>query len=139
MTAGNPISRATVLQRSKLWVTTKPPYSQSAYAPDPEGRMYRTDCSGYMSMCVNATQSYSTRSMGTILHPIHKEDLLPGDFLAAYDWHVVLFVRWNNTARTQYLAREATSTIGTTVERLLPYPHYTHQNEYFPMRYNKIY
>lgn len=137
-TVGGKITRAEVLERSAFWVANPVPYSQTAYAPDQQGRLYRADCSGFVSMSLHADRSYSTRTIGQVAHKISKQDLRPGDFLNAYDWHVVLFVRWENTAHTKYLAREQTSAVGGTVERVLPYPHYTHQSDYVPMRYNLI-
>lgn len=135
---GGPITRSEVLQRSLYWVNNPVPYSNDNYVPGPDGKTYRADCSGFVSMSLHATRSYSTRTIGEISHPITKAELKPGDFLNAYDWHVVLFVRWTDAKHTKYLAREQTSAVGGTVERVLPYPHYTHQSEYVPMRYNFI-
>jgi SH3 domain protein len=40
------ITRDEIIERGMYWINKKVPYSQSAYYPDPQGRKYRTDCSG---------------------------------------------------------------------------------------------
>src|SRR5690348_11731864 len=63
--AGGPITGMQVILRAQDWVQKNPTYSQSAYiaGPDADGKTYRTDCSGYVSMTWHLTSSYSTRTL----------------------------------------------------------------------------
>ncbi|MEY9862746.1 hypothetical protein ABH935_008394 [Catenulispora sp. GAS73] len=54
---GGPITSAEMMSRAQLWVDNAVPYNQNASAPDPEGRQYRTDCSGYVSMAWHLSDS----------------------------------------------------------------------------------
>src|SRR6266536_1233220 len=50
-----PISRSEIISRGEYWISRHVPYSMDATYPDPEGTPYRTDCSGFVSMCIHIT------------------------------------------------------------------------------------
>lgn len=80
------ISRKEILQRANYWVSRHIPYSMSKTYPDPQGRRYRTDCSGFVSMALHANSpGYSTVSLPEIAKPISWSDIKPGDLVALSD------------------------------------------------------
>src|SRR4051794_36361487 len=99
-----------------------------------------TDCSGFVSMAWKLGRSYSTRTLGAVSRPITKAALKPGDALLSYDNHVVLFVLWADTAHIRYVGREQTSSITPTgtIERTIPYPYFTRQSSYHPVRADNV-
>lgn len=137
-TRGGPISRDEIISRTDAWVESGMPYSRDSYAPDGDGHTYRQDCSGFVSLALHASRSYSTRTIHEISVPITKNQLQPGDYLNSADHHVVLFLGWANEDRTRYLAREASSVKGGTLERTVPYPYYSRESTYQPMRYQNV-
>ena len=115
------------------------PYSQSKWAlesgspvptsaPEPSVAGYRTDCSGFASLCWNLRDSKgrpysaSTYTFGLNnsslfkLVPLAKNDLEPGDMLlASAVWgatspHAIIFNGWADDARTKFWALEQTKT-----------------------------
>lgn len=131
------------------------PYSQSKYALQsgaPVGTSsqgWRTDCSGFVSMCLNLRSSSSvpystwTHEMATTpskYYLITTAQLLPGDFMLAADtWgsgspHVALWCGWANDAHTKYWALEQTSssTHSGTIYHVRDYPGSAY---YRPYRY----
>lgn len=122
------------------------PYSQSRYAREDGSSVgthsaqgYRTDCSGFVSMCLNlrytsgAPYSATTRIFATNpskYYQITKDQLQPGDFMLASDvWgssgpHAALFIGWANEAKTQYWTVEQTTTKdhNGTIHRIRDYP-----------------
>ena len=142
------ISRDLVIDRGKVWVnytytdpkthkkTTSVPYSQSRWAyetgamvptstSNPSAVGYRTDCSGFASMCLNLRDSKgrpysaSTAEFGAKgskkYFQIAKSQLLPGDMiLKSTVWgapvgHAIIFAGWVDAAQTQFWALEQTS------------------------------
>ena len=57
---GGAISRDEVIERAQFWVDWRVPYSQSSWYPDPQGRHYRQDCSGMVSMAWHLSTSLAT-------------------------------------------------------------------------------
>jgi hypothetical protein len=96
------ISRTAVLSRAQSWIDSPVKYSQSTYHLG-----YRTDCSGYVSMCWKTGSSWSTRSFHAVSHPIAASRLTPGDALLKKGYHIRLFYGWVDDARTQYVAYES--------------------------------
>jgi hypothetical protein len=95
------ITRAEVIQRAAtLWPLGHVPYSQTHY----RNPGWRTDCSGYVSMCLDlAKPGLSTVTLVTEGHisEISSGELLPGDLVGRCGagtggdhGHVVLFDRW---------------------------------------------
>jgi len=88
-------------------------YNQGRYTPGPDGKSYRDDCSGYVSMLTGMTASPYTGLMVDTSYStaISKADLTFGDIIIAppvdaRGGHVVLFDRWVNDARTVYRGHE---------------------------------
>ena len=166
------ISRETVLARGRVWlkavrvdpvtktVTVGVPYSQSKWALE-NGSVpptstpyagYRTDCSGFASLCWNLKNSsgkpYSTSTyeMGKNNSPyfkltaIRQSDLQPGDLiLKSKVWytgsgggHAIIFAGWSKSDKSEYWALEQTSP-GTKYSRR-PYG----QTGYRPFRLNGV-
>lgn len=141
-TPGAPISRDQVLDRASHWVNNPVPYSMKAYAPDHQGRDYRTDCSGFVSLSWHLDTSATTSTLTDYSTQISPENLEPGDVLNVKAGvqgrkvgHVRLFVRWANDAKTEYVAWEQTPP--QTVQRT-----YSLQDNldegYVPLRYDNI-
>jgi hypothetical protein len=80
------ISRSTVLSRAQSWVDSPVRYSQSRYHSG-----YRTDCSGYVSMCWATGTSWSTRSFYRVSYSIRASQLQPGDAMLKKGSHIRLF------------------------------------------------
>ena len=97
------ISRDAVLARAQTWVDSPVPYSQSKYFGG-----YRTDCSGYASMCWQTGTSWATSSFYHVTHRIAVATLMPGDAMLKAGYHIRIFYGWVDTAHTQYVAYEQT-------------------------------
>ena len=70
------ISRNSVLARAQTRVDSPVKYSQKRHYLG-----YRTDCSGYVSMCWKTETSWSTRSFNSVTRRISASQLKPGDAL----------------------------------------------------------
>ena len=92
------ITRATVLDRAQRRIDLPVGYSQSKYYAG-----YRTDCSGYVSMCWATGSSYNTRTFYQVTHRISVADLRPGDALLKKGYHIRLFYGWLDDAHTTYI------------------------------------
>lgn len=149
------ISRDTVLARGSVWVAKNVPYSQSRYARvdgslvpttglsawKQSRRGYRTDCSGFVSMCLGITNggypnSYSTSTFDRVLTAITKTELLPGDVILRQG-HVLLFVRWVDASRRAFISYEERGTAYGTVWTTRTYADMVSWG-YRPYRYNRI-
>jgi hypothetical protein len=97
------ISRDTVLARAQAWVDHPVPYSQAKHHGG-----YRTDCSGFVSMCWATGTSWSTRSFHVVTRRIRADQLMPGDALLHAGHHIQLFYGWVDDARTTYVCYEQT-------------------------------
>lgn len=114
------ISRKEILSRGEYWVSRHVPYSMSAYYPDPNGRKYRTDCSGFVSMALHASApGLSTVSLPEIAKPISWNDIQPGDFVGTLGsgtggaaGHVTLFKSWADSSKKEYNTLECRGTYG---------------------------
>jgi hypothetical protein len=104
--------RKTVLQRGLSWFDQKVPYSQSK---SHEG--YRTDCSGFVSMCWDLGTSFTTADFvagegdDSLLKSF--DDLVPGDAMVRRvggSGHVVLFAGWQDAKHTSACVVEEEST-----------------------------
>jgi hypothetical protein len=98
------IPRDATLARGMSWVNAEVTYSQArTYAG------YRTDCSGFVSMCWSTGTSYNTKTLYKVSRPIGVGELLPGDAILKAGHHVRLFAGWVDATRTRYVAYEETS------------------------------
>jgi hypothetical protein len=100
-TVGGPITNTEVLARAAYWLSLSPPYLSSGSAPDPQGRNYRTDCSGLVDMAWHLASGPNTDALATSTYttPIAGSALQPGDLLdyvvsGAPDHHAILFDAW---------------------------------------------
>lgn len=126
--------RRQILARAEHWVNQHVPYNQGLWH---EG--YRTDCSGYVSMCWGLRDSMVTSTMPQISHRIAKEDLRAGDVLLNTDvasGHVILFDRWADYAHNSYVGFELCPQ--GTLHHVIPYPYYGGFGVYEPYRYNNV-
>lgn len=96
------IPRTTVLARAHSWVKKPVKYSQSKYHLG-----YRTDCSGYVSMCWDTKRSWSTATFHAVTHPISVSELKPGDAMLRKGYHIRLFHHWLNRSHTRYATYES--------------------------------
>ncbi|MEU6312712.1 peptidoglycan-binding protein [Streptomyces sp. NPDC047014] len=133
------IDRTTIINRAKLWLDAKVPYSMSEYWTDG----YRQDCSGYVSMAWNLGSNEWTGSLASFATKITKEQLLPGDMLLFHNpadpnngSHVVIFGGWVDETRTHYVAYEQTRP--TTRKLATPYGYWANAAKYVPYRFNGV-
>ncbi|MFE7135533.1 FG-GAP-like repeat-containing protein [Streptomyces sp. NPDC057638] len=96
------ISRSEVIARARFWLGKGIPYNQQGSYPDQDGRNYRTDCSGYVSMAWHLGTSATTQTLPGYSHEIARRDLKPGDILNSFYDHVILFDKWEDAARTTF-------------------------------------
>ena len=104
--------RRTAIERGFGWLDANVPYSQSqSYSG------YRTDCSGFVSMCWELGTSYTTAnfiqdtgewsSLGSF------GELSPADAMVyrrGSSGHIMMFVGWNDAAQTEACVLEQAST-----------------------------
>jgi hypothetical protein len=104
-------ARRTAIERGFAWYDARVPYSQSRSHGG-----YRTDCSGFVSMCWQTGTSYTTASYmaGAASSSLGSyNDLLPADALvyrAGSHGHIVLFLGWNDDAHKSACVLEQAST-----------------------------
>ena len=67
------VTRSEAIDRAQAWVDAKVPYSQTSYYQG-----YRQDCSGYVSMAWELSQSYVTQDFPSFCTKISKSDLKKG-------------------------------------------------------------
>lgn len=104
--------RQTALSRGFSWWDAQVPYSQTRYHGG-----YRTDCSGFVSMAWQLGTSYTTadfvRGGGQSFLLGSYDGLRPGDALVRRSngaGHMVMFLGWNNAAKTSACVIEQNST-----------------------------
>ena len=135
--------RAAIIDRAQTWVDQGVPYDMGAYHPDPEGKNYRTDCSGYVSMAWGLDDSLSTVTLPDVSHEISKDELKPGDILLkggpgteGANGHVVIFNGWTDDDKTAYHALEENGSLGS-VAHDVSYP-YDQDDSFVPYRLNGL-
>ncbi|PKX89972.1 putative NlpC/P60-like cell-wall peptidase [Aspergillus novofumigatus IBT 16806] len=114
------ITRKEIISRGEYWVSRHVPYSMNKVYPDPQGRKYRTDCSGFVSMALHANSpGYSTVSLPEIAKAISWNDLKPGDLVGTLGpgtggaaGHVTLFLSWADSSKKEYNTLECRGTYG---------------------------
>ncbi|MBG6066672.1 hypothetical protein [Micromonospora ureilytica] len=96
------IARSETTTRSQFWVTGRFTYTQTGtWAPDPQGRTYRRDCSGLVSMAWHLPSSRTTSTFASWSGKFYLpglNDLRRGDALLR-SGHIELFVGWVNPSR----------------------------------------
>ncbi len=110
-----PITRAEVLARGRYWTSQGVPYSMSGYTNDPQGKIYRTDCSGLVSMSLHLDDSLSTVTLPSQCYQISKAELKPADIVgnlgggtAGAAGHVMIFNGWVDESMTTFRTIEET-------------------------------
>ena len=124
------ITRPTVLTRAQSWVDHPVVYSQAKYHLG-----YRTDCSGYVSMCWDTGTSWATASFSAVTHSIKASELKPGDAMLKKGYHIRLFHHWVDGSHTSYVAYEAGSMVAVVRVHSLSSDL---NSGYVPTRYNGI-
>lgn len=145
---GRPIRRSEIIDRAESWLRPSVAYSQTRFHHTEHG-VYRTDCSGYVSMAWGLPGIPPDRHGGLdtvgllqVSAVIDRTDLLAGDILlnaggAKATRHATIFHEWADTARTAYWGFE--QAIGTgTIHRLISYPHESSVEHYLPYRNKHI-
>ena len=104
--------RKTAIERGFAWYDAQVPYSQSQQYGG-----YRTDCSGFVSMCWELGTSYTTASFvedGAEWSSLGSfDELVPADamvYRSGKSGHIVMFVGWNDAAKTEACVLEQAST-----------------------------
>ncbi|WP_328952603.1 hypothetical protein [Kitasatospora purpeofusca] len=99
---GGKVTRSQALVRAQAWVNQSVPYSTNGltapyswWSDSQTGGRYRQDCSGFVSMAWELTESPSTLGLPSYSTAINKYDLQPGDILNSSE-HVVLFAGWRD-------------------------------------------
>lgn len=135
---GGAISRSEVLSRAQNWINRGIWYSESNYATDIQGKSYRTDCSGFVSMAWHLQNSEVTWTLPNFATKLSSYDQLqPGDMIDHTSTHVVLFVRWADSAHTSAVIDEEAHT-GTKARQITYSRSYLSSNGFVPYRYNHI-
>lgn len=101
---------------------------------------YRTDCSGFVSMCWGLPKPGSaTYGIGYYSVRTTKQDLKAGDALICPGQHVTLFVEWTDVNRkTSYFGMEEANARLGTVKRIIPYPFFDNKECYYPIKFNNV-
>lgn len=141
---GRPIRRSEIIDRAESWLRPSVAYGQTRFHHNEYG-IYRTDCSGYVSMAWGLPGRPPDRHGGLdtvgllqVSVDIDRADLLAGDILlnagdAKATRHVIIFHEWADPDRTAYWGFE--QAIGTgTVHRLIGYPYDSSVEHYLPYR-----
>jgi hypothetical protein len=104
--------RRTAIERGFRWYDAGVSYSQSR-----SYQGYRTDCSGFVSMCWQLGTSYTTLDFSNGGGESEKlasyESMLPGDAIVRRSngaGHIVLFLGWNDRAHSSACVLEQAST-----------------------------
>jgi hypothetical protein len=124
------ITRDAVFARAQSWVDKPVAYSQARHHLG-----YRTDCSGYVSMCWATGTSWSTSTFHAVTRRITTTQLKPGDAMLKKGYHIRLFEGWTDDTHTQYVAYEANTLVA--VVRVHSLAEDLHAG-YVPVRYNRI-
>ncbi|WP_228282559.1 C40 family peptidase [Brevibacterium atlanticum] len=135
--------RDEIISRAQTWVDQGVPYNWDATHPDPQGKQYRMDCSGFVSMAWGLDDSLSTVTLPDVAHEIDKDELKPGDVLMkggpgteGANGHVAIFNGWANEEHTAYHGLEEAGSTGT-VAREISYP-YDQDENFVPYRLNGL-
>lgn len=144
---GSPMRRSEIIERAESWLQPSVPYSTTKFHHNEFG-IYRTDCSGYVSMAwglpdvpPNRRGGLDTLGLATVSEPIERDELRAGDVLLRTEGsrlirHVAVFHEWADDDRTAYWGFE--QSVGTgTVHRHIGYP-YDGMEHYLPRRYLNV-
>jgi cell wall-associated NlpC family hydrolase len=145
---GPPIRRSEIIERAESWLRPSVPYRGTKFHHNEFG-IYRTDCSGYVSMAWGLPSvphdrrgGLDTLGLAKVSEPIDRDELRAGDVLLRTEGsrlirHVAVFHEWTDDDRTAYWGFEQSGGAGT-VHRRITYP-YGGQEHYLPRRYRNVY
>ncbi|GAA4918306.1 peptidoglycan-binding protein [Streptomyces coeruleoprunus] len=132
-------TRADIINRAKIWLREKVPYSMEKYWTDG----YRQDCSGYVSMAWGLPGNEWTGSLARYGTRIARDDLAPGDILLFHNpadptkgSHVTIFGGWTDYRHTHYIAYEQSKP--RTRKQPTPMAYWANSSRYIPYRYNGL-
>ncbi|WP_338676954.1 peptidoglycan-binding protein [Streptomyces sp. SCSIO 30461] len=132
-------TRAEIINRAKLWVAAKVPYSMTDFWSDG----YRQDCSGYVSMAWNLPGNEWTGSLAQFGVRLDREDLQPGDILLFHNTadpakgsHVTIFGGWTDYTHTHYVAYEQAKP--HTRKQSTPMAYWSDSDAYVAYRYTGV-
>ncbi|MFD5427178.1 peptidoglycan-binding protein [Streptomyces sp. NPDC127084] len=132
-------TRADIINRAKLWVAAKVPYSMTDFWSDG----YRQDCSGYVSMAWNLPGNEWTGSLAQFGVRLEREDLQPGDILLFHNTadptkgsHVTIFGGWTDYTHTHYIAYEQAKPHAR--EQATPMAYWSDSDSYAAYRYKGV-
>ena len=143
----NKITRKDVMWRAvNIWQPNHVPYNMGGYSNG-----WRTDCSGYVSMCLNLTSEKPGASTETLvsnghIQEITRDELRPGDMVGlcgpgtgGANGHIVLFDHWAPNHPGYYWGYEqAGPYLAKGPEHsLISYPYHGYPG-YKPYRYRGI-
>ncbi|MFD8568203.1 peptidoglycan-binding protein [Streptomyces sp. NPDC057694] len=138
-TALRSTTRSAIINRAKIWVTAKVPYSMDKYYKDG----YRQDCSGFVSMAWDLPGNEWTGSLAAFGTRITKAQLQPGDILLFHNpsdpekgSHVTIFGGWTDYTRSYYIAYEQTRP--GTRKQSTPYAYWSNSSKYLAYRYKGV-
>ncbi len=144
---GGSITRSEIITRAKYWVDKKVPYSQAATYPDPQGKRYRTDCSGMVSMAWHLDTTgtyldggYNTGQFGSWSGKtnISWSQLRSGDAVLGVGYgHIALFDTWADSAHTAIWVYQENAQ-GTPANHTKNSVSWYQSNGFQPIRYNKV-
>lgn len=116
------------------WAGHLPTDGRSFYTPAAVG----VDCSGLIARVWGLPRKESTRSLPRICRELRSyDDLLPGDILNLRDRHTMLFVAWEDAARSRLRVIEATVREGR-VHESIHVRRELEQRGYVPLRYPRL-
>jgi hypothetical protein len=136
---GGDVKRSIVINRAQDWYDRNVSYDVNATAWDiNQGRQYRKDSSGFVSMTWKLTTSATTSTLGDYSHQINWNDLLPGDALLKQGGHVMLFASWVDEAtKGDFRIYELASSVSDMNYRTVDVRD-ARNNGYLPMRYDHV-
>ncbi|WP_433537515.1 FG-GAP-like repeat-containing protein [Micromonospora sp. CA-249363] len=135
------VTRDEAITRARTWLAVGIPYSQERCYENQYGD-YRTDCSGFVSMAWGlggSGDAFWTGNLDTRTRTIARSDLKPGDALLRHtgdpdENHVALFLRWEDSGKTQPRVIEQTGSQNTVEDAWSA----SKASDYTPVRYDNI-
>lgn len=132
-------TRADIINRAKVWVSAKVPYSMEKYWSDG----YRQDCSGFVSMAWNLGGNEWTGSLDQYGTRISRAELQPGDILLFHNpadpnrgSHVTIFGGWTDYRHSHYTAYEQARP--RTRKQATPMAYWNNSDRYVAYRYRGL-
>ena len=99
------------------------------------GPKYGSDCSGFVSGAWGISRR-TTKTLCNVSTQIKYNDLQPGDIINKSGDHVVMFVKWANSSKTEMVIIEQTPPIAK--EHTVKRSKYENDKKYIPLRWNKL-